>query len=104
MADLGRNHCIDPVLETRAIQLLELGIPYNKESSLDRLEDRFDVSPNIVLVNTFRILDRDCCVSVNIAHKYLKDLEFNLIEWYGAELLRIDLKESQAVLCNAQYR
>lgn len=95
MNDLGRDHCLEEVLERRVTQLLEIGAPYNKESGLDRLEDQLNVRFNIRHGNEFQILDQACCISVNIPWK---DPEFNLIKWYGAELLKVDLQESQKVL------
>lgn len=87
------------VLEKRATELLEIGAPYDEESDLDMLDaNRFEVGPSIVLDDTFRILDRARCISMNIPRHHLEDPEFNLIKWYGTELLKIDLQEFQAIL------
>ena len=80
MTDLQRDHCIENILEKRATQLLMYGAAYNEESVLDMLDDWFDVSPNIVLIDTYRILDRAHCISVDITRHHLEDPEFNLIE------------------------
>ena len=49
-------------------------------------------------VNTFRILDHAHCISVDIAQDLLEEPEFNLIEWFGSQLLGIDCWEFQAIL------
>ena len=103
MSNLKRDHHLGEVLEKRATHLLEIGAPYNEESGLDMLEDRFKVSLNIIHGDTFRILDRACCISVNIAWGHLEDPEFNLIEWYGAKLLKMDLRKLQEVLSSPGY-
>jgi hypothetical protein len=54
-------------LEKRAMEVLELGAPYNEESGTDMLDDRFDVSASVFLTDTFRILDRARCIAVNIS-------------------------------------
>jgi hypothetical protein len=106
MTDLRRDHCMGNVLERRATELLEIGAPYDEESGLDTLDNRFEVSPSIMLDDTFRILDRARCISMDIARNHLEDPEFNLIEWYGTELLKIDLQESpsQAILSCTKYQ
>jgi hypothetical protein len=81
MTDLRRDHCIGNVLEKRATKLLGIGAPYNKETGLDVLEDRFNVSSCISLADTFQILDRAHCISVSIARSQLEDPEFDLIKW-----------------------
>jgi hypothetical protein len=91
MMDLKWDHCTGSALERRATHLLELGSPYNEESSSDMLHNQFHVSPSIVLRDTFRILDQARCISIDIARGHLENLDFNLIEWYGARLLEIDL-------------
>ena len=68
------------------------------------LEDRFKVSLNVIHGDMFRILDRAHCISVNIAQGHLEDPEFNLIEWYGAELLKTDLRKLQEVLSSPGYQ
>jgi hypothetical protein len=104
MSDLGRDHCIGQTLKEKAAQLLNVGALYNEESGSDMLEDCFDVSASIVLADTFWILDRACCISVGIAWRHLENPEFNLIEWYGCELLKIDLKEFREILNNLSYQ
>jgi hypothetical protein len=52
MTDLRRDHCIGDVLEKRATKLLGIGAPYNKETSLDVLENWFNVSSCISLLQT----------------------------------------------------
>ena len=104
MNDLTRDHCMGEALEKRATQLLELGAPYNEESGSDMLEDWFDVSPSIMRVNTFRILDCTCCISVDIAQDLLEEPEFNLIEWFGSQVLEIDHWDFQAILSSAEYQ
>ena len=41
---------------------------------------------------------------MNIARDHLENPEFNLIKWYGTELLKIDLQESQAILSRTKYQ
>jgi Aspartyl protease len=103
MNDLKRDHCIGEALEKRATQLLEIGILYNEETTSGKLGCRFKVNPSIVLTNTFWILDRERCISTNIAQSQLEDPEFNLIEWYGTELLRRDLQDFHEVLSCSGY-
>jgi hypothetical protein len=103
MNDLKRDHCIGEALEKRATQLLEIRIPYNKETTLGKLGCQFEVNPSIVLTDTFRILDHEHCISTNIAQSQLEDPEFNLIEWYGTELLRWDLQDFHEVLSCSGY-
>jgi hypothetical protein len=93
MMDLKQDHCIGSALERRATHLLELGSPYNEESSLDMLHNWFYVSPSIVVRDTFWILDRACCISIDITRGHLENPDFNLIEWYGAQHLEIILQE-----------
>ena len=81
MNDLTRDYCMGKALEKRATQLLELGAPYNGESGSDMLEDQFNVSPSIVQVDTFRILDRACCISMDITQDLL---EFDRVVWWPA--------------------
>jgi hypothetical protein len=104
MIDLKRDHRIGSTLERRATHLLELGSPYNEESSSDMLHDRFHVSSSVVLRDTFRILDRARCISIEIAQRHLENPDFNLIEWYGAWLLEIDLQEFRAILGCTEYQ
>jgi hypothetical protein len=66
MFNLKRDHCIGEALEKRATQLLEIGAPYSKESDLDKMKKRFNISLNIVHKDIFYILDRACCISVDI--------------------------------------
>ena len=104
MDDLTRDHCMGEASEKRATQLLELGAPYNEESVSDMLEDQFNVSPSIVQVDTFRILDHACCISMDISQDLLEEPEFNLIEWFGSQLLEIDHQEFQAILSSTEYQ
>jgi hypothetical protein len=94
MNDLKRDHCIGEALEKRVTQLLEIGIPYNEETTSGKLGCWFKVNPSIVLTDTFWILDCERCISTNIAWSQLEDPEFNLIEWY----LRWDLQDFYKVL------
>jgi hypothetical protein len=103
MKDLKRDHCIGEALEKRATQLLEIGIPYNEETTLGQLGCRFEVNPSIVLTDTFRILDHERCISTNVARSQLEDPDFNLIEWYGTKLLRWDLQDFHEVLSCSGY-
>ena len=73
-------------LEKRSTNLLAFGAPYNEECGSDMIKDRFDVSSHNVLKDTFQILDRVCCIVVNIACEHLEDPGFNLIHWYGVEI------------------
>jgi hypothetical protein len=52
MTDLRRDDCIGDVLEKRATKLLEIGAPYNRETGLDVLENWFNVSSCISLLQT----------------------------------------------------
>jgi hypothetical protein len=52
MTDIRGDHCIGDVLEKRVTKLLGIGAPYNKETGLDVLEDWFNVSSCISLLQT----------------------------------------------------
>jgi hypothetical protein len=101
--DLKRDHCIGEALEKKATQLLEIRVLYNKEIILDRLNCWFEVNLSIVLTDTFWILDHECCISTNVARSQLEDPEFDLIEWYGTELLKQDLQDFCEVLSCSGY-
>ena len=55
-------------------------------------------------VDTFRVLDCTHCISVDIAQDLLEEPEFNLIEWFGSQLLEIDCQEFQATLSSTEYQ
>jgi hypothetical protein len=104
IADLGRDSRMGNTLENWAIEVLNLGAPYNEESGEDMLDDRFDVSHSVMQVDTFRILDRARCIAVDITRNLLEDSGFNLINWYGAELLRRDLQNFRDILSRSSYQ
>jgi hypothetical protein len=53
MMDLKKDHHIGYVWEKRAVHLLDLGMPYNKESKLDMLDNWFEVNLSMVQAETF---------------------------------------------------
>ena len=103
IADLTCDSRMGNALGDRAREVLTIGAPYNAESSVDMLDDHFDVSPSVDSVEIYRILDRARCLSVEIERELLEDLDFNLIDWYGAELLLWDLQGLREALSNSDY-